>query len=138
MKMKYTLIDPENKHLLELKEFGDEIILEICGMFPEEVSRHFALIDKALEKNKLSELLHSFHTTRRNFEYFIIRTLPQYQMMINFENGLHELIRKQRNNEEVSLSSAQLEEIESFRQFADEVLEEVEIYTRELREELGN
>jgi hypothetical protein len=136
--MKYNLIDPENKNLLELKEYASEIILEICDMMPGEVKRYLSLIENALQKNNLSDLLFSLHAMRRNFEYFIIRTLPQYKLMIELEYDLQELVHKQNNNQEVSFSPDRIAEIESIRQFANEFLTEVEIYVRNYREELGN
>jgi len=134
--MKYHLIDPENNHLNELKDYGDDIILEIFKIYPDEINRHLAKIDTAIQDNKFSDLFLAFHTFRRNLEYFLSRSLPENRMMINFESDLRKLMETQRNDEEVSLTASQLAEIEKFRQFANDLLKEVKVFTEEYRRNL--
>ncbi len=92
--MKYRLIDPENKHLRELEEYGFDIVQEVCDFVPDEMDRIFTAIENDIKINEFKNLFRQIHMLRSHFRYFVSPAKPEFQYINQVENELY-MINKQ-------------------------------------------
>jgi len=134
----YKYINPNNKHLTELLEFGEDMILQIVDMMPEQYEEYVELIKNGIVNRKYSEIARGVHTIKANLRYFMGVDNPIIEFCQDFEN------RAKEKSDEFKMKGNDIQHIDFATDFqklleiTEEPLQEIQLYGFELREKIGD
>jgi len=86
----YEYVNPENKHLKELREYGEGLVLDILTMLPDEYKKNIQLIEHGLATNNYEEIQRGVHSIKANLRYFIDVSNPVITFCQGFESRARE------------------------------------------------
>jgi len=93
----YKYVNPKNKHLKELKQYGKDLIIDIILMLPGEFDKNTRLIAQGIETNNYEEIQRGIHNIKANLRYFIDVENPLIVFYQDFENRSKEKWNEQKN-----------------------------------------
>ncbi len=132
----YKYINPQNKHLTEILEYGEAMVIEIIDMMPEEFQKHIEEISNGITNKKYDDISRGVHSIKANLRYFIEVSHPIIEFCQDFENRAREKNEEHKNagyvNEHIDFSP----DFGKLMELTEEPLQEIQLFGFELKEKL--
>jgi hypothetical protein len=130
----YEYISPNNRHLDELKQYGESLIIDIILMLHEEYNKHIRIIEHGIENNNYEEIQRGVHTIKANLRYFIEIQHPLIIFYQDFENRARDKWIEQKSNGYVEKEVDFSPELQKLKDLSREPIEEIMRFKADLEQ----
>ena len=121
----YKYVNPNNKHLNELKQYGESLIIDIILMLPDEFDKNIMLIAQGIEKNNYEQIQRGAHNIKANLRYFIDIENPLIVFYQDFENRSKEKWNEQKKTGRVKKDIDFSPDLQKAKELSREPIEEI-------------
>ena len=121
----YKYVNPNNKHLNELKQYGESLITDIILMLPGEFDKNTRLIAQGIEKNNYEEIQRGVHNIKANLRYFIDIENPLIVFYQDFENRSKEKWNEQKKTGRVKKDIDFSPDLQKAKELSREPIQEI-------------
>ena len=129
----YKYINPNNKHLNEIKECGSELLFEIIEMLPEEMKKYLQLISEGIQTKNYEYISRGVHSVKRSVSYFIDSGNPIFEFCNDFENKSRLKMEEQRNKSTTVESIDFAHDLEELKEIARIFIIEIKQFEEEYK-----
>jgi HPt (histidine-containing phosphotransfer) domain-containing protein len=133
----YKYINPNNRHLQEIMEYGENMVIEIIDMMPEEYQKHVEEIRRGIATKQYSDITIGVHSIKANLRYFIEIQHPVIQFCQDFENRSRALQDEMKDTGSVKEHVDFTADFEKLLEITEEPLQEIQLFGFELKEKTG-
>lgn len=133
----YKYINPNNTHLKEIMEYGENMVIEIIDMMPEEYQKHVEEIKRGIANKQYNDITIGVHSIKANLRYFIEIKHPVIEFCQDFENRARLLQDEMKETGSVKEHVDFTADFEKLLEITEEPLQEIQLFGFELKEKVG-